>query len=135
MVSAAWHVPGQVDSAPSKAQRRAGILQQAEEQNTCHLRDTQASLAQTAWDESGSLGGTFSVYQKDLCGACGKGDSILHLVLWKPRPAGRSNELNSWIHLVWFLGVNECCLKQFLELQPLPVTCKMSKGDLKTRWS
>lgn len=63
------------------------------------------------------------------------GLSTALLVLWKPGPAGRSVELNSWIHLVWFLGVNECCLKQFLELQPLPVTCKMSKGDLKTRWS
>lgn len=43
---------------PSKTQRRAGVLQQAEEQNACHLRDSQASLAQTAWDESGSLHGT-----------------------------------------------------------------------------
>lgn len=51
---------------------------QAEEQNARHLRETQASLAQTAWDESGSLGGTFSGYEKDLRGACGKGGSVLH---------------------------------------------------------
>lgn len=86
------------------------------------------------WNERNFQGGAFSVYQKELSGTCGEGDSVLQSC-GNSHQADKSDESNSSIHLCWFLGVDECCSKHFLELQSPPVICKMSKGDPKTRWS
>lgn len=53
-------------------------------------------------------------------------------VLWKLTPNQMSQ---TWIHLCWFLGVNEYPWKYFLELQSPLVFFKMRKGGPKTRWN
>lgn len=91
-------------------------------------------LARIPWNGREFQGGAFSVYQKELSGTCGEGDSVLQS-RGNSHQADKSDESNSRIYLRWFLGVNERCSKRFFELQPPPVICKMTEGDPKTRWS
>lgn len=91
-------------------------------------------LARIPWNGHEFQGGAFSVYQKELSGTCGEGDSLLQSC-GSSQQADQSDESNSWIYSRWFLGVNEHCSKPFFELQSPPVICKMTKGDPKTRWS
>lgn len=78
--------------------------------------------------------GAFSVHQKESSGTCGEGDSVLQYSS-PVESHTKSDESKTWIHLCWFLGINDYSWKCFLELQTPLVFCKVSKGDPNTRWN
>lgn len=67
---------------------------------TCLIKDIVGSI----WSFQS---GAFSVYQKELSGTCGEGDSVLQYS-GPVETHTKSDESKTWIHLCWYLGINEC---------------------------
>lgn len=128
----------QVDSACSKVQRRAGVHQWAEEWQVHCLRGPQESLCHQTYcgmNMELSKGSFFSLpegIQRYLWGG-----ELCTAIQQSCGTHTKSDESKTWIHLRWFLGINDYSWKYFLELQNsrLLVFCKVSKGDPNTRWN
>lgn len=88
MASAASHIPGWVNSAQDKAQRRAGV-QECAEQNARHPRGIQESLAQRGHQRMNIvLEVVHSQFtNRTFLGPMGKGAWYCGPAFeWKPRP-------------------------------------------------
>lgn len=130
------HVPGQVDSACSKVQRRAGAHQWAEEWQVHHLRRPQENLSHQRYCGMNMELSKWSFFSlPEGIEQCLWRVGTLYCstaILWN---STKSDELKTWIHLCWFLGVSEYSWKYFPEFQSPLVFWKLSNRDLNTRWN